>query len=341
VTFIGGFFGLELPPVNPNGLASIWGVPARSSLTYANARSALAALLTSIRPNTLWLPAYICRSVAQAAEATATPVRYFAVDESLQPDTSALQSAVRPGDMVLAVDYFGRPPGCAFLDFVARRPDLVFVEDACHAADTGVTQWGRWCLRSPRKLVGVPDGGFIVPSAGISEANGSESRPVLDAYEAAFLRFEDEEECCNPRWHDANQRREATEPVSPRRMSRLTRELLERLALGPIADKRHANFRVLADMLDRYKYLPDKDPGFVPLGFPIRLRAALRDKVLTDLIAQGLFPAVHWSDLPSPAAFTTAHGLATELLTLPCDQRYEPIEMERIARVLRETLKRQ
>jgi hypothetical protein len=338
VTYVGGFFGIELPPAHGSGLASFWHMPEDPALTFSNGRSALAALFASVGPSKVWLPAYVCRSVAEAADAAGTPHSYFPVDEALQPDTPFLETSARTGDMVLAVDYFGRPPGEPFLDFVKRRTDLKFVEDACHAVDTGIRQWGRWCLRSPRKLVGVPDGGFVFPAGGIVKARRSTPEPGIAAYQAACLRFEDEDERANDLWHQANQDREASEGASLQRMTRLSRELLARIPVEPIAHLRRANFRALAGMLERYMFFPEAHLGFVPLGFPIRLQADLRDKVRRDLIGHGIFPAVHWSDLPSPTAFAPAHSLAAELLTLPCDQRYRPVDMERLAQIVRESL---
>jgi dTDP-4-amino-4,6-dideoxygalactose transaminase len=340
VTFIGGFHGLELPPTSVHGLATFWEMPAQSTLTYANARSALAALLVSVRPSTLWLPAFICPSVTEATAATATPTRFFPVDEALQPDTPFLESTARGGDMILAVDYFGRPPNADFLDFVKRRPDLLFIEDACHAVDTGTSRWGRWCLRSPRKLVGVPDGGFIVPADDIAAAQWSVVHADLDAYQAACLRFEDEEGRANGPWHAANQRREGSQCISTRRMSRLSRELLVRLPVQPMSDSRRSNFRILAGMLGEYGYIPEDRPTFVPLGFPVRLRTTVRERVRADLIANGIFPAVHWAQVPSPASFSSAHALAAELLTLPCDQRYGTADMQLMAQLFMASVKR-
>jgi dTDP-4-amino-4,6-dideoxygalactose transaminase len=340
VSYIGGFFGIELPPADVPGLASFWNMPIDPALTYVNGRSALAALFASVRPSKLWLPAYICRSVVQAAETAGTAFGFFPVNDGLQPDAAFLDSVARAGEIVLAVDYFGRSPDLEFLDFVERRRDLRFIEDACHAFDTGEAQWGHWCLRSPRKLVGVPDGGFLVPADDILGAQRSLPQPGVDTSEAAWMRFEDEDEHANALWHGVNQSREAAEQAAPRRMSRLSREVLSRLPIAPIAERRRINFRVLAGKLEEIMFLPEKQPSYVPLGFPVRLQRDLRTRVRNELIANGIFPALHWIDLPSPAAFTTAHTLASELLTLPCDQRYGSVQMERVARIVMEALSR-
>jgi hypothetical protein len=364
LSFVGGFFGVEFPAAAGAGLADFWGLPDDAALCYANCRSALGALLGSVRPATLWLPAYVCRSVVDATGGGAATggaaagggaatggaaalahgrvaVRYFAVDSSLQPDTAVLASEARAGDMVLAVDYFGRAPDVSFLEFVGARGDLLFVEDACQAFDTGVPQWGRWALRSPRKLVGVPDGGFVVGAGGILDGYRSVAEPGVDTTRPALLRFEDEDDRANALWHAANQQREAAETVSRRRMSRLSRELLLRMPVAELARRRRANFQRLAGALAECRFFPMAEPEFVPLGFPIRLPAELRERVRAALIGAGVFPALHWSDLPSPAAgFGVAHRLAAELLTLPCDHRYEPSDMERVAGVVLDCLRR-
>ena len=346
MALIGGFFGIELPRGESAGLAALWHMPGDPRHGFANARSALAALLSQERPSALWLPAFICPSVAVAAQHTATPIRYFPVDEALEPDSAYLDAAARRGDMVLAVDYFGRAPGAEFRRFVARRPDLLFVEDAAQALDTGAAAWANWRLHSPRNLVGVPYGGFLVPSAGFAAVaradgpNGETHDEALAASRAAWLRFEDDTESDNGIWHLANQAREAAEAVTTRPMSRLSREVLTRLDGEDIGRRRRANYQALASTLERVLFVPEIAPRHVPFGCVIRLDPAVRAAVRQALIGAGIFPAVHWEVLPSPPDFTVAHRLAAELLTLPCDQRYTPADMDRVAQVVLRTLGR-
>jgi hypothetical protein len=66
----------------------------------------------------------------------------------------------------------------------------------------------------------------------------------------------------------------------------------------------------------------------------------LRSRLCATLTAKGIFPAIHWSDLPSPPTFLAAHGLASELLTLPCDHRYDADAMLRMADIVRDTAAR-
>lgn len=329
--FVGGFFELELPPASGPGLAADWNMPADPAASYANARSALAALIVALRPAKIWLPAFVCRAVAEAAAAARVAVDYFPVGSQLTPDIGFLDAMARSGEMVLAVDYFGAAPTDRFIDFAQRRTDLLFVEDAAQALDTGRPQWAGWRLHSPRKLVGVADGGFVTPAAALARQPAARPQSDRRHYDAACLRFEDTDGEANALWHGVNQAREAAETVDTRRMSRLSRDLLERLPTAPIAAQRRENFRVLADALQAVAFLPVGDPRFVPFGFPIRLAAGRRAALRQRLIEQGIFPAIHWQDLPSPASFADEHALADQLLTLPCDHRYRPADMERVA----------
>jgi dTDP-4-amino-4,6-dideoxygalactose transaminase len=333
MSLIGGFFELEGLDAGGPGVADLWGMPLDPNLTFANGRSALAALVATQKPKKVWLPAYICRSVHAAVLATGIPLAFFPVNADLGPDTFFLERHVGPREMVLAVDYFGRPPTDCFLNFVRRRPDLLFVEDASQAMDTGQPPWGQWRLHSPRKLLGVIDGGFITPATAIDPEWTAQPSQTKARHLAALARFEDEAEADNPHWHGANQSREAAEQTGRDRMSRLSRSFLQHLPVKPMISKRRANFAVLATDLQPLAFLPDRLPSFAPSGFPIQTLPEQRPGLIAALVAQGIFPAVHWTDLPSDPSFALEHHLARTLLTLPCDHRYGPTEMARVADV--------
>ena len=328
---IGGFFGLERPGASEFGLADLWGMPSDPGLTFANGRSALAALVATQKPQKVWLPAYICRSVPAAVRITGVTLDFYPVGAELEPDTLFLQHQAGPREMVLAVDYFGRPPTDYFMNFVRSRPDLLFVEDASQALDTGQPPWGRWRLHSPRKLLGVFDGGFITPATAVDPAWTAQPSQTEGRSLAALGRFEDEAETNNHHWHSANQRREASEETGRDRMSRLSRSLLQDTSPGPLISKRRTNFAILATTLQPMAFLPDRLPTFAPFGFPIQTLPEQRPTLIAALVAQGIFPAIHWSDLPSDLSFASEHHLARTLLTLPCDHRYGSAEMERVA----------
>jgi hypothetical protein len=60
-----------------------------------------------------------------------------------------------------------------------------------------------------------------------------------------------------------------------------------------------------------------------------------RDTVRQALFAQEIYPPIHW---PIPGRvdqkFMASHQLAAEIMTLPCDQRYELEAMEKMASII-------
>ncbi|MDF1586578.1 aspartate aminotransferase family protein [Marinimicrococcus flavescens] len=327
---IGGVFPLELPcGVTPGGsLLDAWSRDASFLHAFGNARSALAWLLGEVRPRRLWLPGFICREAAGAAAAAGIEPLWFDVAADLSPRLE--EAALEAGDAVLAVDYFGQPPPAAFRQLAARRRDVLWIEDRAQAMEPGEA-WGDVLLVSPRKLLGVADGGLLIgragapglPAPGLAPASDPALlwRPLLERLEA---------ETANGRWYASYQASEETHRVAPTAMTALSRGILERTAAAPIAAARRRNFAALARLLPDLAAIAGADPAWVPFGFPVRLpdpAAASR-----ALAGKGMFCPRHWASLPSPAAACPdAHRLAATLLTLPCDQRYDEEAMTRLA----------
>ncbi len=293
-----------------------------------NGRSALHALWSRSRPAIVWLPSYVCPELAEAVPREIT-VRYYAVGDALRPDENALRTQVCDGDHVLAVDYFGRPQSAEFVSLV-RLLRVGWIQDAAHAMEAGEPSWGDWVLFSPRKLFGVPDGGILV-SRGKS-LPGLEAVPLEDFSFVlpSIERSEDHLESDNARWYASYVRAEAAMRVTDEAMSRLSIAILQSCNVEQDAETRRRNYRVLHARLARWAYLKEPDPNFAPLGFPIRAPSAAL--TVDGLARERIFAARHWKRLPSDAAsFPREHQLASELVTLPCDYRYQESQMHRIA----------
>jgi len=107
---VGGFFGLEIPQ-GADGILHYW-IANRQASYFSNARSALSALIASEQPGAVWLPAFLCTSLADAVPISLQ--RYYPVGETLSPQVLAL-SEVKNGDMLIGINYFGYPRCCVYL----------------------------------------------------------------------------------------------------------------------------------------------------------------------------------------------------------------------------------
>ncbi|HXY99704.1 MAG TPA: hypothetical protein VEI03_06860 [Stellaceae bacterium] len=329
---IGGFLPLaidELPaaPVTP---WQLWTGGARGALTFHNARSALVWLLRQKDVRRLWLPAYICREVADAVAGAGTDIRFYAVGEALAPDAARLDAMLGRGDAVLGVDYFGFAPPAAFPALVRARGDVLWIEDRAQAFDPDAEPWGDWLIYSPRKLLGVPDGGLLVSQRCELSPPAYEDSRDLSFMAPTLERFEDAAETHSRDWYTSYREVEAGAVASLRPMSRLAGTLLRRIDAQSIASRRRRNHAMLAKAFPSLMLrFSGARPAAVPFGLALRVRDA--GAVAGRLAEAGAFCARHWRSLPSdPRRFPEEHNLAQSLLTLPCDQRYGEAEMQRL-----------
>lgn len=330
---IGGFFAIELPNISGDILIEWTG--GRNASFFLNARSAFASLIESESPRAVWLPAFLC---GELADVVPNQLRqYYSVGDRLSPVISSLKK-VQSGDMILGINYFGCSPNEDFINFVKESPNILFVEDCSHCLKLASKGWGDWQLYSPRKLLGVADGGVLVarerwrnvPQPSLVSENPEQY------WMASISRFEDPLFRMNPVWHRKNQFKEDSMSVSSMGMTCLSKRILSMINVGEIAKARLSNFRMLEIGLSDLLFKLDFPNNFIPFAFPIRVKSNIRDSLLKRLHANGIFASIHWRDLPSPSnIFQIEHQLSQELISLPCDHRYDGSDMSRIIEVVK------
>jgi hypothetical protein len=159
---IGGFIGLELPLVErADSVLALWTSGRSWWAGFANARSALAYLLRRTASRRLWLPAYYCPHTASSLAPT-IPIQFYPVVDDLGAPPPMLDDALRTGDAVVFVCYFGTGPGAAWDDLRRDHPTLLWIEDRAQALWPSARPATQWVLYSPRKVLGVPDGGILL-----------------------------------------------------------------------------------------------------------------------------------------------------------------------------------
>jgi hypothetical protein len=336
-SIIGGLFGLESAPqlqtLTPPFLSE-------RDVFLVNARSGIWLLVNRLRPPQVWVPSYLCHTIAGAIDTNVTVLRFYEVDYDLKVRSNQWVSEVMSGDMVIFIDYFGFSYDRQ-LGVCVKEKGAWVIEDACQALlSSHVGILSDFVLFSLRKWIGVPDGGVLRLPANFSLIDIPLETPDaswwLKALHAAILRREFDDGLPTREWFRIFREAEDTAPTGPYAMSQLSRAIIEHsVDYAIIAEKRIQNYRTLLDRLAAYAIFPKIEPDVVPLGFP--LRDAKRDAVRQALFERQMYPPVHWliEDVVPPE-YEGSHRLARQIMTLPCDQRYGPEDMERIADVFLE-----
>ena len=204
------------------------------SFFFVNARSAARWLVKWLQPKRVWLPSFLCASLLEACSA-GLEVLFYDVGDRLWDLPEGLFDC-REGDLVVLIDYFGtRPSARSFSEL--QLSGAWILEDASQALLTQTVGQGTdFVLHSPRKHIGVADGGIVSPGEiGTVWPERPELAEVPDkwwrvAREAAVLRAEFDRSGRVENWFPLFQEAETFSPLGDYRMSDLSRSSSKRLS---------------------------------------------------------------------------------------------------------------
>ena len=330
---IGGMFGLPGrlldKPLLPDFLSG-------NPILLFNARSGIRMVIDQLKPTRVWLPSYLCPSILSAVNPEIAPPKFYPVAKDLSVVSDNFLSDILPGDLFLCIDYFGFPFDDGLLERVKHR-GCTILRDCSQALffNFASDPLCDFHLFSPRKFLGVPDGGILhVKNEPIFQScflSPSDEEVAATMFQAAILRRDYDLFGRNSDWFGYFQKGEAlfTPIASP--MSDLSRVLLRSgFDYELIQAQRRKNYLVLAERLSHIALFPFLPDDVVPLGFPVVVPH--RDLVRAHLFEKEIYPPVHWDiDRIAPTEFGDSRDLARKIMTLPCDQRYDDNDMVYVA----------
>lgn len=319
---IGGYFALD----RGGGSGLAWMADATG---YRSARAGLAAVLASARPKAVWVPHYLCGAVDEALRAADVRVRRYPLTETLGVPDEISPDAT---DLVLCVDYFGiSSPGVdrAIKRFGVDRVLVDASQSLFHLHRPGCTT-----VYSPRKFLGVPDGGLVLTSRRLSARSDADEADSVTRSQHLLYRLAGMVEGGFIKFQEAEESLAGCEPIA---LSRLTEAMLRSIDTETVAASRVRNYDRLTDALRPAGFAVQRlAPGAVPLCCPVRCDNAIN--VRRKLATQRIFTPTYWPDATIPDDDFVGRRLRDNTVYLPCDQRYGEIDMSRVASVLIESV---
>lgn len=312
---MGGSFGPELTRYNnfPHD--------EHAGCAFLNSgRAALECLLSNMpRPRRVLVPRFVCDTVTEPLLRMGLPIVRYQITEQLAP---CPPSDVDSSDLLLLVNYFGLT-GESVQAAALRHPGPVIV-DATTALYTPPLP-GIPTFYSPRKFGGLCDGGVACapfPLELPAEHDCSATR-MLGILQRTEFGLSDAAA--------AIQQAEDSLSAPAKRMSPITRELLQSIDWQSAANKRLQNYATLHAALAPINRLQlPALPAFAPMCYPLVCGIpGLRD----ELIDAGVALPLYWPEvIAATSADETENRLARTLLPLPLDQRYTESDMQWLIR---------
>ena len=320
---IGGYFELE----------TFTGKPYHPGLIKLNlGRTALLYMLEQMKAHTLYVPHFLCGSVLDTCVENGIALRYYPVDERFRPVFSGRMAA---GECFYLVNLYGLLDDETILSFAEQTGTLIV--DHTHAffrkAIPGIP-----ALYSIRKFFGLSDGAYVDMGTGSSsekEAAASLETLPFDSscgrYGHILGRYEKSAGIFYQQMLD-NAHTYDHAPLM--RMSPLTENLLRGIDYEQARIRREENYKTLASLLGGLNPLPlPPDPPIGPFAYPFYCPGGLQ--VRKAMAKESIFIPTYWNNvLEQMSPDSLEYDYAANILPLPCDQRYLPEDMERVAEVL-------
>lgn len=326
----------------------------------ASGRSGLALILEhwdeQLADGWMLLPDYMCwDSVSSLFQNI--KVQYVPINEQFEINSALLEKYLSDTALrsILLVDYFGLCNLSSQIDLIhSLRPDIFIIIDAVQAFSSLTLSLERYIgadavFTSPRKTLPVPDGGLVIIKENddltvplITENSSERAALYLAAgtLRDGFVNGEFGElsaEIIEPLYLELYKRHGNLIETKVEAISTLSMEILSRIDLRTVANKRLSNFNWMQNSIlegrghgiIRPALQNVMEPGLV---YPVRVPFDHRTQLRAFLNKEGIYCPIHW---PIPPQMKTILGddstrLSAELLSLPIDQRYDNSDLSRL-----------
>lgn len=298
------------------------------------------------------LPSYLCPTIVDTLERCGLACDYYQVKRDLSIDLEDLQRQAEGHRALYFINYFGFQHSGLEQNFISflKSKGMYVVEDNAHAIFS-VKTLGDFVFYSLRKLASYDGGYLITPhdiAPFINKRSGTSNRrlPLIREYRTRLTEYlykgigsRDE----------LVRQYEQAEQVYAEDMTVVgdeqEQEAIEHLDWNSMRARRHVNYAYLLGLI---KDIPGIEPVFpllppdlAPLGLPVYVSAADRDRLFDALGEAGIGLTVHWDALLHDRRLNgnqTAVEMASSMLTLVTDQRWSHKHMDYQAQKLREIL---
>lgn len=313
---IGGYFELELPSFN--------NFPQKGGFFLNSGRNAFEFILLNLRVQKIKIPYFTCDVILEPLKKLSIKYTRYHINENFEV---VEDFDLKDDEYILLNNYFGIKD--SYISRLVEKYGSQLIIDNSQALYAKYIK-GTNAFYSPRKYVGVPDGGVAYLS----------NKAILDLdYECDFSY----ERCshllkridcgASEGYTDFKENSKKISCQEIRFMSRLTDRLIESIDFDYIKRKRIENFNYLDSRLrQKNKLTLPKDCTYeCPMVYPFFIDDYKRE----ELIKNDIFVATYWPNvLEDSDKSSLEYKMATNMICLPIDQRYDISDMNNILNIV-------
>jgi len=308
---IGGYFELELQERNSFHAGAIALNSGRNCLEY---------LIESKQITSIYLPIFTCEVIFEVCKNKDVEIIYYHVNESLE-----IIDEIPLNAYLLYTNYFGlkgdyvKSLSTMYLNLIVDNAQALF-DEPLHNVDT---------FYSPRKFVGLPDGGFLYTNC-IHDFDF----PKAISQDRISHHITRIEQGAQKGYNDFVKNDDVLKKQAILQMSNFTKKVFHNIDFDEVKRIRKENFEYLHSELKKtnsFKFSVSNN--IVPMVYPFWIKGV---RLHEEFIKKKVFIATYWPNvLKDNKSSENETQFANELLPLPIDQRYSIDEMKFIVSIIR------
>ncbi|MEG0576843.1 MAG: hypothetical protein RR500_03210 [Bacilli bacterium] len=305
---IGGYFELEQLISNEYH---------KGLIQLNTARNALLYLMKSKKIEKVYIPYYLCDSVSNMLEKYGYEYEYYRVAADFSPN---FHKELKKQECLYVVNYFGQLSEEKILCIKEKHKQVIidnthaFFQRPLSSIDT---------IYSCRKFFGVSDGAYLSTDKKLDEE--LEIDLSKDRVEHLLGRFEG---IASDYYRIFLEVDERFNGETLKKMSRFTRNLMGAIDYENVIQERNNNYSYLDSELKKYNLLNLISPNG-PFCYPFYVGNGLQ--VRRNLAEKKIYIPTLWKNVSQVTPDESIEYLySTNLLPIPCDQRYDEDDMKYI-----------
>lgn len=295
------------------------------------------------------VPSFTCESVVEQFCTVGYEIYPYSLNQDLSINLSELEKQIRniKPSVLIFHRYFGFDTCKGIENVINRIPNLnlITIEDETHYmfSEKRYT-WPTFRIGSMRKWGPFPDGAYLIcRENSIKQPREEDSCFVqleIKAMDAKQAYLEGRSKEQSYRKYFADGRNYIDRQKGTYAMSYVSRYAIGNLDRKKMLNSRRTNANVLMEGLKGFKWFDlvfqSIEDGTTPFMIPILVHGE-RKQFQEYLSAHKIYATVIWGcpECIRNKIKTTDEKIYNEILCIPCDQRYDAIDMERIVSVIK------
>ena len=298
-------------------------------LRFNTARNALVFAVLENKYKAVWIPQYLCDCIGDALAKYDIKYKTYNISDNFLP---VFNTTLQPGEVLVLVNYFGILSNADLLNYKSHFKSVIVdnTQSFFQQPSPGINTV--YCCR---KFFGVSDGAYLQLNT-VSSKYHNLPRDVSSTRMIHILgRFEQDASLFYRKYQQVEN---DLSKENIKQMSQLTQNILSSLDYVNILNKRRENINYIHNKLKNYNEI-----SICPIHgyymYPFLIRNG--DKLKNILISKKIYIPTLWPNvLESCSATTMEYYLASNLVPIPIDQRYDFNDMDYISSTIIDTLKK-